>query len=329
MGDGSVSVAVVGGGNMGRHHVRNYASMPEASLCGVVDKDRALADDLAGRHGTIAFESVDALLAREPEVEAVSVVVPTAAHFEVVSTLLEAGKHVLVEKPIAASVAEAEHLTQLARACDRVLAVGHVERFNPAIRELKRRIDAGEMGRILSLVGRRVGIMPPQVRDADVILDLAVHDIDLFRYLLSADQPDEIFANAGRAVVEDRFDFADIFLRFNGAACLLQVNWITPVKIRSLAVTGTDGYADVEYVMQQLTLHRSRPVERVETFAELESYSDTPPAQIFVDRREPLSIELEEFLKAVRGQPADIVSGEEATRSIEIASAVAARASRR
>ncbi len=324
-----IAVAVVGSGNMGRHHVRNYAELSGARLAAVVDADVERARGLAVRHGAEVFASVDQLLARAPGVEAVSVATPTASHRALGGQLLEAGKHVLVEKPIAATVAEAEELTALAAERGCVLAVGHVERFNPAVRELKRRIDAGAMGTLLSLIARRVGVMPPQVRDADVIVDLAVHDIDIFRYLLGADRPSEIYANAGRAIAEDRFDFADIFLRFDGVACLLQVNWVTPVKIRTLAVTGTEGYAEVEYITQQLLFHPARPLTTVNSFPELEAYSEHEPDQPALERREPLAAELEEFLKAVRGEPAEIVTGQEGTRSIEIATEIAERAGRR
>ena len=321
-----IGVAVVGSGNMGRHHVRNYATLAGARLVAVVDEDQARAEALAERYGAAALSAIEEL---PDAVQAVSVATPTATHLDVAGRLLEAGKHVLVEKPIAPTVAEAETLTALAAERGLVLAVGHVERFNPAVRELKRRIDAGAMGILLSLVARRVGVMPPQVRDADVIVDLAVHDIDIFRYLLGADRPAEVYANAGRAIAQDRFDFADIFLRFDGVACLLQVNWVTPVKIRSLAVTGTDAYAEIEYVTQQLAFHPARPLANVDSFAELEAYSERQPERPVLERREPLAAELEEFLKAVRGEPAEIVTGEEGTRSIEIATEVADRAGRR
>lgn len=324
-----VAVAVVGTGNMGRHHVRNYAELAGARLEAVVDADHQRATELAAPHGAAAYASVEELLAAAPEVEAVSVATPTATHRALAGQLLEAGKHVLVEKPIAPTVAEAEELTELAAQRGLVLAVGHVERFNPAVRELKRRIDAGQMGTLLSLVARRVGVMPPQVKDADVIVDLAVHDIDIFRYLLGADLPAEMYANAGSAIAQDRFDFADIFLRFGGVACLLQVNWVTPVKIRSLAVTGTEAYAEVEYITQQLSFHPARPLAGVDSFAQLEAYSEREPDHPLLERREPLAIELQEFLKAVRGEPADVVTGGEGTRSIEIATKIAERAGRR
>lgn len=315
----TVPVAVVGVGNMGRHHARNYHELPDAELRAVVDGDTARAEELAQRFGAAAYPTVEALLEAEPGVEAVSVAVPTTAHAGVARTLLEAGKHVLVEKPIAPTIEEADELVALARERDLVLAVGHVERFNPAVRELRRLIDDGRVGSILSLVARRVGVMPPQVKDANVIVDLAVHDIDIFGYLLGETEPTDLFCNAGRAIAQDRFDFADIFLRYGAAACFLQVNWVTPVKIRSLAVTGDAGYAHVEYVTQRLDFYRAGPAVEPTSFAELEALSEQEPERLEFPHEEPLARELREFLRAVRGEPGEIVSAEEARATMVVA----------
>jgi UDP-N-acetylglucosamine 3-dehydrogenase len=315
----TVPVAVVGVGNMGRHHARNYHELPDAELRAVVDGEPTRAEEIAHRFGATAYPTVAALLEAEPELAAVSVAVPTTAHAAVTRALLEAGKHVLVEKPIAPTIEEADEMIALAREHELVLAVGHVERFNPAVRELRRLIDEGQFGSILSLVARRVGVMPPQVKDANVIVDLAVHDVDIFGYLLDDAEPTDLFCNAGRAIAQDRFDFADIFLRYGRVACLLQVNWITPVKIRSLAVTGTLGYAHVEYVTQRLEFYRAGPAVDPTSFAELEALSEQEPETLDFVHEEPLARELAEFLRAVHGESAEIVSAEEARATMVVA----------
>jgi UDP-N-acetylglucosamine 3-dehydrogenase len=314
-----VPVAVVGVGNMGRHHARNYHELPEAELRAVVDADTARREETARRFGASAYPTVEAMLEAEPDVAAVSVAVPTSAHAAVTCELLEAGKHVLVEKPIAPTIDEAEEMIVAARERELVLAVGHVERFNPAVRELRRLIDEGRVGSILSLVARRVGVMPPQVKDANVIVDLAVHDVDIFGYLLDRAEPSDLYCNAGRAIAEDRFDFADIFLRYGPVACFLQVNWVTPVKIRSLAVTGDAGYAHVEYVTQRLDFYRAGPAVEPTSFAELEALSEQQPERLEFPHEEPLARELREFLRAVSGEPAEIVGGEEARATMLVA----------
>lgn len=305
---------------MGRHHVRNYAQLEGSELCAVVDADLERASRLAETFGARAYNTVEELLEREPELEAASVAVPTSLHHEIAESLLWAGKHLLVEKPLAASAEEAASLARLAAERSLVLAVGHVERFNPAVRELKRRVSEGEMGSLLSLVARRVGVMPPQIKDANVIVDLAIHDIDIFRYLLDADLPQEVYCNAGKAIAADRFDFADIFLRFDSVACFVQVNWVTPVKIRALSVTGTKGYAELEYVTQRLVYYPAHPAQQeIGTFADLEAISEMPPERVPIEAAEPLACELVEFLKAVRDEPAEIVTAKEGMRSMEVA----------
>jgi UDP-N-acetylglucosamine 3-dehydrogenase len=311
---------------MGRHHARNYDDFAQADLRAIVDTDLERAEALASRHGCRAFSSVEELLVAEPEVVAVSVVTPTRTHVDVAASLLSAGKHVLVEKPIAASPSEADRMIALAQEHDVVLAVGHVERFNPAVRELKRCIERGDMGEIVSVFARRVGVMPPQVKDANVILDLAIHDIDVFRYLLGADSPTEVFCNAGRVNGGDLLDYADVFLRFGRVACLLQVNWVTPVKIRELAVTGTRGYAEVEYVRQELRYHSAQAVRPVDSYSEVTAYSEQAPELLAHEHVEPLARELGEFLSAVEGRPAEIVSGQEGKQSMEIALQLVERA---
>lgn len=310
--------AVVGAGNMGRHHARNYHELPSAQLRAIVDADGERGRRLADLYGASAYQSVKELLEHEPDVEAVSVATPTSNHLETATVLLEAGKHVLVEKPIAPTLEQADELIALAEQRSLVLAVGHVERFNPAVRELKSRIDEGGIGEILSLSARRVGVMPPQIKDANVLVDLAVHDIDVFRYLLDGGSPEELHVNAGRAIAADRFDFADIFLRLGDVACFLQVNWITPVKIRALSVTGTKAYAEVEYVTRRLDVYSALAIHEVETFADLEEYSEQPPERIELAHLEPLAVELTEFLRVVRGESGEIVSGAEARASMEI-----------
>jgi UDP-N-acetylglucosamine 3-dehydrogenase len=251
-------------------------------------------------------------------VQGVAIATPAALHASLVRQTLLSEKDVLVEKPLAPQAAQAVELAIAAERKGLVLAVGHVERFNPAVRALKRAIERGDMGDIVSVVARRVGVMPPQVKDANVILDLAIHDVDVVRFLLGADLPAEAFCNAGRTNGGEHFDFADVFLRFDRVACLLQVNWVTPVKIRELAVTGTRGYAEVEYVRQELRYHAAQPVHAADSYSEVTAYSEREPQLVDHERLEPLARQLGEFLRAVAGRPAEIVTGREGRRSMEV-----------
>src|SRR5205814_3080359 len=145
---------------------------------------------------------------------------------------------------------------------------------------------------------------------------------DIFQHLLDTHTPDEVRCNAGKAIAEDRYDFADVFLRYGQVACFLQVNWITPVKIRSLAVTGTEAYVELEYVTQRLEYYRARTVGEPRSFADLEAVSAYEPELVEFSHVEPLAEELDQFLKAVRSEPADIVTADEARRTMEVAARI-------
>ena len=206
-------VAVVGAGNIGRHHARNYFALPDADLRAIVDVDLARARRLASEYGCRGFSTVEEMILQEPQILAASVAVPTDLHYQIARALLLAGKHVLVEKPMTATLAEADGLLDLASRTPTILAVGHVERFNPAVRRLKRHVDEGHLGDVVSLVARRVGVYPPASNTANVLLDLAIHDIDVFRFLLNADRPTRMSCNAGRPLGSDHHDFADVLLQ--------------------------------------------------------------------------------------------------------------------
>jgi UDP-N-acetylglucosamine 3-dehydrogenase len=296
---------------MGAHHARLYAAIDGVDLVAVADQGDGLSD-IASHYGCKGYLDPVELLARErPDV--VSVSVPTSAHLEVVLAALRAGSHVLVEKPIAASAAEGEEMALAAEQAGLLLAVGHIERFNPAVRRLHELIDGGALGRITSCVARRVGVMPPRVRDADIVVDMAVHDVDVLGYLLGS-YPDRVRATGGRAWLSDRTDHAEILLEYGGVGCFIQVNWLTPVKIRTLAVTGENGYCELNYVTQELRHYRAPSTGPVETFEEfVRRYGETEAEVVPLQREEPLRLEIEDFLAAVRGggmivSPADAIA---------------------
>ena len=301
---------------MGAHHARLYGAIPGVDLVGVADSGDELAA-IAERYGCAGYRDHVELLEHErPDVA--SIAVPTSAHLDVALAALQAGCHVLVEKPIAATSEQGEALARAAEAAGLVLAVGHIERFNPAVRRLRELIDAGALGRITSCVARRVGVMPPRVRDADIVVDLAVHDVDVLDYLLGC-YPDRVRATGGRAWLSDRTDHAEILLDYGGVGCFVQVNWLTPVKIRTLAVTGEGGYCELNYVTQELLHYRAPDSGPVGTFEEfVRRYGETEAEVVPTVRSEPLRLEIEGFLGAVRGAGA-IVSAEDAIAALRVA----------
>ena len=313
-------VGVIGVGNMGLNHARVYAELEGVKLCAVADADAARANNAAARFNTNAYTNYHEMLARE-NLEAVTIAVPTREHFRVAFDVIRARINLLIEKPLAANVAEAQALVDAAQNANLVLAVGHIERFNPAVRELKHLIDVNALGNISTVIARRVGIMPPQVQDANVVIDLAVHDIDVLNYLFD-ELPTLVSATAGCALLKKQFDHAEIFLRYKNAGCFVQVNWITPLKIRTLSVTGDAGHAQLNYVTQKLELFESTRAREYDTFGDfVVRFGEPRRTQIQIVRREPLRLELENFIQAIGCRATLQVTPLDGLRALQIAQA--------
>lgn len=313
-----IDVAVIGVGNIGFHHARNYSQISNAKLVAVSDIDEVRGQAVAEKFGCKFYSDYKVML-KEESIDAISLCLPISLHHVVGMELIHAGKHVLIEKPLAATTKQACELDAAAKSKGMLLTVGHIERFNPAVQELKRRIDAGELGNITSIVTKRVGGMPPQVRDANVIIDLAVHDIDILNYLLGQ-SPTEVHAAAGKALLADRADHAELFLKYGVVGCFIQVNWITPIVIRSLSITGDKGYAELNYVTQKLAIYQTNYENSFNDFGEFViRFGKASAINAEIVQREPLRGELETFVDAVATRSPLIVSGNDGIEAVRIA----------
>jgi predicted dehydrogenase len=249
----------------------------------------------------------------------VVVAVPTSLHLPTTLEALSAGAHVLVEKPIAAERAEAEQMIAAAEASDRLLSVGHIERFNPAIRELSRRLDAGELGRVFQVRAARLGPFPARVRDVGVVVDLAPHDIDVMRFLLRS-EPVRMYAETEQRIHTDHEDLFTGLIKFaSGAVGLLEINWLTPTKVRKLTVTGERGMYEADYLTQDLVFY-ANPDQTLVAEGEMTRRA--------VQRREPLSVELSEFASAIRNGGPPPVSPQDALIAMLLARAMVDAAAR-
>lgn len=300
---------------MGKHHARVYSSIKGCRLVAVSDVNEKAGREIARQHACLYFKDYKEML---KEVDAVSIAIPTAYHKEVALECINAGKHVLVEKPISDTLENAREIIAAAKRMKVKLAVGHVERFNPAVQRLRKMMKSGELGNITTVLARRVGVFPPQIRDANVIIDLAVHDIDILNFILGR-TPTRIHAEAGKALINRREDYADILLKYDGTNALIQVNWITPVKIRSLAITGTKGYAELNYVTQELVLYRSKYERNFETFEDIVKFAEPEITRIRVKKSEPLREELKNFIHCIGSSRNPLVSGEDGLKALEVA----------
>lgn len=314
-------VGVIGVGNMGLHHARVYSQLDNVELCAVADFDTTRAQEVAARFNATAYTNYLDMLDGQA-LDAVTIAVPTSKHRQVAEKVIARGIHLLIEKPLAAGVAEADEIASAASRAGLYLTVGHIERFNPAVQELRRRVVNGSLGDITSVVARRVGVMPPQVKDANVIIDLAVHDLDILNYFFGA-LPDHVTANAGHALLTNRFDHAEIFLRYGQVGCFVQVNWITPLKIRTLSVTGNAGHAELNYVTQKLEIFASTHERTYDDFGDFViRFGEARKAVIELEMREPLQVELENFVNVIRGQAAPIVTGQDGVNALRVAAQV-------
>jgi predicted dehydrogenase len=305
---------------MGRNHARVCSEIAEADLVAVVDKDRALAETAGRLHGANAYVDHAKMLEIEKP-EAVVVAVPTQAHYRVVTDILKAGSNVLVEKPIAATIQEAQEIVELAEKMKLILMVGHIERYNPAITELKRRIDAGELGRLFQIHARRLGPFPARVRDVGVVVDLATHDLDIMRYLTGSEVV-RVYAEANREIHTSNEDLFTGMARFgDGTLGLLEINWLTPTKIRELYVTGERGMFRADYLLQDLYFFENADVngERWSAMAMLRGVSEGEMTRFAIQKKEPLKAEVEAFIAAVRGDKSQIVRGSDGMAALSLA----------
>jgi len=312
-----LNVAVIGTGKMGRNHIRTYFEMDEANLIAISDIVEDTGKELAEKFNCKFYKDYNKMFEKE-KIDIVSVCVPTFLHSKIAKDVINQGINTLIEKPITKNVEEGEEIIKLAKEKGVKLTVGHIERFNPAVQKLKKIIDEGKLGTITSVLARRVGVFPPQIKDANVVIDLAVHDIDIINYLLGKG-PDKVYSGLGKALIEKRHDYANIFLKYNGTNAFIEVNWITPIKIRQLSVTGTKGYAELNYMTQELVFYESFYDKIYDDFGDfIISFGEPKITEIKIKKEEPLKLELKHFIDCVENNKDPVVSGEQALEALRI-----------
>jgi predicted dehydrogenase len=319
----AMKVAVIGVGSMGKNHARVYSELPDAELVAVVDADLKTAEAVANNLGTHAYADFRKMLVKEKP-EAVSIAVPTAMHEQVGMDALEAGAHVLMEKPIAATVEEGQRLIEKARAVKKQLMVGHIVRFNPAMQALKQKLQEGALGRIFQVFCRRAGPFPARIRDVGVVVDLAPHDVDVMRFLIGAD-PVRVYAETERRIHTDHEDLLWGLLRFpDGVVGSLEINWLTPTKIREVLVLGERGLFRIDDLTQDLYFYENAQVngDLWPALKTLKGVSEGHMIRYAIQRYEPLKAELQAFLGAVKeGKPVP-VSGADGLEALRLALAL-------
>ena len=299
-----IQAGVIGVGSMGANHARVYRDLPIVDLAGVTDHDDTSARQVANEYDTEAV-SFETLLDR---CDVVTVAVPTRAHYEVVSNCLEAGVHVLVEKPIAETVEQGRRLAEQARERGLVLQVGHIERFNPAVQTVTDLIDDLE---VISLEAERLG--PPVDRTApgNVIFDLMVHDVDIVDSMLD-DQLDSV-----TAMGTDDGQYATATMQYNDVVASLTASRVTQKKVRKLTVTAHDCLVEVDYLQQSVLIHRDSYPEYLTDDGTRRYRHESVVERPRIDNGEPLRHELEAFIEAVRTGTEPVVTAEDGIGALE------------
>jgi len=308
-----INVAVIGTGSMGKNHARVYSEMKNCKLVAICDIDPETMKKISQEFHCRGYLDYKEMLQKE-KIDAVSIAVPTKSHKEIAVYCLNKKISTLVEKPIAFTLKEADQIIKSAKDNDTLLTVGHIERFNPAIIKISDIINKKGLGDVISINTKRLGPFVPKKRDTGVILDLAVHDIDIINNLFKKN-PKKVFANAGSFILKDKEDCAEIFLDYGHSSGHIQVNWISPVKIRELTLTGTKGYVRLNYITQEIEIYKS-------IFSKKENGSIqilSEPKILKIKYKEPLKMELKDFIDNVIQGTEPSVSAEQAREALNIA----------
>ena len=316
-------VAVIGVGSMGKNHVRVYWEIPSAELVGIADTNESTASSIATRYSTKAYYDYRKML-DEQKPEAVTICVPTSKHLEIALEVVQRGIHLLVEKPIAFNIEEGKKIIDAAKKENVKLMVGHIERFNPAVIALKQHLENQELGHVFQVNVNREGPLPSRINDVGVVIDLAVHDLDIIRYVTQAEIT-RIYAETECGIHSKFEDLMSGLVRLSdGTVGTLLINWITPTKIREFFVTGECGMFKVDYLTQDLYFYENALLNgsQWETLGLLRGVGEGSMTRYHVDKKEPLRSEQESFLAAIRDEAPMVVTGQDGLRALELAQAI-------
>lgn len=315
----TLRAGLIGLGMMGRHHARNLKSLDGVELV-------AVADPGGDPHGAAAGYDIlpDAEALVKAGIDYAVVAVPTALHKDVALTFAQAGVHCLVEKPLAFDVAEAEEIALAFESAGLVGAVGYIERYNPALQEMRKRIADGQLGEIYQIATRRQGGFPARIADVGVTKDLATHDIDLTAWVAQSDFTSVAATTTRRSGREDE-DMVSIAGRLgNGAITGHLVNWLSPFKERVTVVTGEKGALVGDTLNADLTFYANgqNPTNVWESMASFRGVSEGDVTRYALTRKEPLKTEHEAFRNALHGDSSNIVTMREGLNTVRTVEAV-------
>ena len=298
-----LGVAVVGTGFWGRNHARNFKEIAETELVAVCDISPERANSVAKQFGVKPYTNVSKML-KNKDIQAVTICTWSISLAKEALKALKAGKHVLVEKPMAANVKQAEKLLKTAEKEGLHLTVGFLMRFIPGIQEIKKAVKTKTVGELVCATAKRVSEWPERIGDVGVVKDTAIHDIDVIRYLFNED-PIAVYAKAGSMTYRKFEDYAQIMLTFEGGKnAFIESNWLTPYKTRTLVVTGSAAIMKLDYITQELTIEDAK-----------QTLQPRYPIQ------EPLKLELRHFANCIMNKEKPVITGDDGVKALKIAEA--------
>lgn len=319
----TIKTAVIGVGSMGVNHARVNWELPEADLVGIADENEALTQAIANKYGTRAFTDYRQML-DNVKPDAVTLAVPTIHHHKIALEIIDRGIPLLIEKPIAFTLEEGKDIIDKAQVKNVKLMIGHIERFNPAIIALKAHIARDELGRIFQMDARRQGPFPARIADVGVVIDLAVHDLDIMRFV-SQQEIVRVYAETEKHIHSEYEDLLTGLVRLSeGSIGTLTINWLTPTKIREFIVTGERGLYRCDYLTQDLYFFEN-PVSHGSEWENLRVLRGVREGQMIrhtVAKKEPLRSEQEAFIQAVMDDLPVPITGEDGLRALALAKTI-------
>ena len=320
----TLKAGLLGVGMMGRHHARVLREVEGVDLVAIADPD---GDPHGVAAGLDVLPDVESLIAAGIDVAVVAV--PTRHHYDAAMTLAEAGIHTLVEKPIAHSTDAGREMAQAFTSRGLVGAVGHVERFNPALQELRRRLANGDVGEVYQIATRRQSTFPARISDVGVGMDLASHDIDLTAWVAQSDYK-TVYAQTTFKSGRDHEDMIALTGRLaNGVIVNHLINWLSPMKERVTVVTGDRGTYIADTATGDLTFHANGTIAlEWDSVSSFRGVSEGDVTRFSFAKREPLRVEHEAFRDAVLGEPSDVVTMEQGLHTLQVVEGALASASR-
>jgi UDP-N-acetylglucosamine 3-dehydrogenase len=298
-----LGVAVIGTGFWGKNHARVYKELASTELVAICDVNAEIAKSIADQFGVKAYTTSTRMLKNE-EIEAVSVCTWSTSLAKEALKALKAGKHVLVEKPMATNTRQAEKLLETAEKNDLHLTVGFLMRFIPGLQHIREAVENKKIGELVCAAAKRVSQWPERIGDVGVVKDMAIHDIDVMRYIFNED-PITVYAKTGSMRHKKFEDYAQIMLTYkDGKSAFIESNWLTPYKTRTLTVTGSDAIMRLDYITQELWIEEPK-----------ETLQPRYPWQ------EPLKLELQHFADCILAKKKPLITAADGLKALQIAEA--------